>query len=329
MCEKFLKYVRFGQHHYFEDHMLTEIDLHYLWHYTSVDSFIKIVNGKQLRFTDCLFLNDIGEFNYIFQVLKEYVKTRRKHADYVEYLTGIIDSDNYDFVPSLNKTKNGYKFTSGRYYILSGSSDSDSLPLWTYYSKTGKYDGYSLKIDISRVFHNFKKYEQGTIYAGKVEYNLHNQIEIIENTIDAIVSFNEGQIKKLDKNSLSEEEYFYQLNMLKDESDAEALDFLNACRLFFKNSKFAFESELRIAVLVSLEEINGNKCNAAFTSVNGVIKPSIGLSIESEFPIVSLNVGPMIDKKLAIMGIKRLFDGADLKIDKDFVIEKSKINIRY
>lgn len=329
MVEKRLEVVKLGLGSRFEEKMLKELNIQFLWHYTSSDSFIKIVNGKQLRYTDCLFLNDIEEFNYIFQVLDEYIKQNRKNADFIKFLSDAMDKDNYDFVPANIKLKNGYRFTSGRYYILSGSSNPDSLPLWTYYSKTGKYDGYSLKIDVTKVFHDFRKYGQGAIYAGRVEYDLQNQIEIIESVIDLLISENNSQIKKLDRNTLGEEDYSIEIDMLRDNLQSDALDFLNTCRLFFKNSKFSFESELRIAVLVSLEEINGNKCDAAFSSVNGIIKPSIGLSLEPEFPIAAINVGPMIDLELAKIGIRRLFEGSNIRMDKEFAIEKSDVNIRY
>ena len=41
------------------------------YHYTSVDALISILKNNSLRFTHCEFLNDIEEYNYIFDLLEE------------------------------------------------------------------------------------------------------------------------------------------------------------------------------------------------------------------------------------------------------------------
>ena len=328
MC-KSLNYVKAGPFEYFENHMLKECDVTHMWHYTSVSSFINIVKDKEIRFTDCLFLNDMDEYNYIFEVLEEYIKQKRLDYDFIKEYLYVFDKDNSEFLPTKLKSEHGFRFSNGRYYVLSGTSNPDSLPMWNYYSKDGKYEGYSIKIDIGKVFNNFLQYEQGIIYAAKVVYSLDEQLGIIEDMISAAHSSFNHQMKALKSEINDSEQLRDEHDRLVEELRNDILNFIGTCRLFFKNHQFEYESEIRIAILACTNEPNNLKFKPSFSSVNGVIKPSIGLSLEPDFPISSVVVSPIIDSELASKGVERLFESQNIKPPGDFKVEKSKINIRY
>ena len=42
-----------------------------MYHYTSANAIINIFKEKTIRFTNCLFLNDVQEYNYIVTLFKE------------------------------------------------------------------------------------------------------------------------------------------------------------------------------------------------------------------------------------------------------------------
>jgi hypothetical protein len=45
-----------------------------LWHYTSIDAFLKIVENKTIRATDMLFMNDREEFMHAREVVNRMVE---------------------------------------------------------------------------------------------------------------------------------------------------------------------------------------------------------------------------------------------------------------
>ena len=64
MDYKDLNVVKLGLGSNYKDELLIKNKIQNMWHYTSTDAFIQIVKGRQLRYTDCLFLNDIDVYNH-------------------------------------------------------------------------------------------------------------------------------------------------------------------------------------------------------------------------------------------------------------------------
>lgn len=109
-----------------------------MYHYTSADVLPLIVmeDAVKIRFTDYRFLNDTSEgeeFPSIFQSQLEHL-----------YNSGKINEEFYNEACKLSVDKN-----PSRLFVACFSENRDSLPMWNYYLKNGKYEGYSLGFDFS------------------------------------------------------------------------------------------------------------------------------------------------------------------------------------
>lgn len=94
-----------------------------VFHYTSPDAFLSIMNDGKLRFTDRNYLNDTSEGKYIFDLCLENSKTICE--GYEAYEQG--------FVEACMEMKS--RFEEIRLvYQCSFSTDPDSLCLWNYYT---------------------------------------------------------------------------------------------------------------------------------------------------------------------------------------------------
>ncbi len=127
-----------------------------VFHYTSPDSLVEIINAKQLWFSrfDCL--NDTGEGKYIQEIYARVLDKLRSEnqidGDFLNKVEGVKPSYCRFFrQPGKQGTKSddgvtvyeGFDVTT-KPYICCFSKEDDSLPMWNYYSKNGSYEGYNI-----------------------------------------------------------------------------------------------------------------------------------------------------------------------------------------
>lgn len=293
-------------------------------HYTSLEGLLNIVSNKRLRFTDCTYLNDIEEFNYIKKVLEKCFMNDvdSKLRRIIEKL--VLDDfkeDNNDYLFMPNKGKISMK--EAKYYVLSGSVECDELPMWVYYSKSEGYRGYSVNIDIDELIKQFDGIE-GLLLHGLVEYDFNRQVEIIESCIRA---FNdEYEMKAKPFKGKTDEDSVQSLDILIDEFQESLFDLIRKMRLFFKSADFKHEKEYRIAILVRPDD---NKIKKTYFVKNGVIVPCASVELEENLPINSVIVGPTMEFELANIGLRDLFINYHVKNANKISITKSKIRVRY
>ena len=108
----------------------------FIYHYTSQDAFLGIVNSKTLWATDILYLNDSAEFTYAVQlfceVLEEYANDEKYET--VQYLREGLTTVPY-----------GVHFAA--IYVASFSGDGDLLSQWRAYCPPGS--GFSIAFHTS------------------------------------------------------------------------------------------------------------------------------------------------------------------------------------
>ena len=96
-----------------------------LYHYTSMSNLLKILESEQLWATSSLYLNDVSETRYFWELLKieaeDYVASNPKHEGAL--LVAVCTQRSTDFLE--------YPFT------VSFSADDDSLPQWRSYCAQG------------------------------------------------------------------------------------------------------------------------------------------------------------------------------------------------
>lgn len=296
-----------------------------IYHYTSTEAVINILNNGCIRFTNCLFLNDEEEFYYFGNLLEDILKDKEvseKIKESIKQLKEYLIDDNHDSFICRDSKSQKISLHEGEYYIFSCSTDDDSLPMWNYYVKNSNYSGYSLKINKSKMLENFNDLVCECII-GQIVYNKKEQksfiINYIQNEID---SFNE-KMKQLDKD---DEEYSLYEDSFIGDYQQSIYELVKYVRLFFKDNAFKHEKEYRIVLLTDV----GNGVKKVYNAKNGIVTPciEIGLDLKEKNPFNGIKVSPTIDFNLCKKGLLDLLHKVGINKD-DFSISQSKIKIRY
>ena len=97
-----------------------------VYHYCSIDSLIKIVEGKSLKFSDIKKSNDYKEIELMWQGYSEFIKTNSKNSD---------------VIPSLDYFKNEQMNVTD-FLVCCFSNTKDALHLWNCYANKGVAIGF-------------------------------------------------------------------------------------------------------------------------------------------------------------------------------------------
>ena len=283
------------------------------YHYTSTEALINIIKNGTLRFTNCMFLNDEEEYNYIFNVFDSIVSENIEDDihSFIESMKGRITRENQEILLPGGKLFLPLNEAFATYYVLCGSIEGDSIPLWNYYVKNGMHYGYALQMDTLEISKELTGID-GKFLFGKIIYDLDEQKSIIKNYI-AYLNV------KYSVNS----EYFDDKAI--DEYQCDFFDFIQAIRLFFKDKSFKHEDEFRIALLVRNSDTNVDK---GYFARNGVITPYINIRFADRVPINKITVSKSVDENIGTLGLKDLLEYKSYNLDK-VVIEKSNVKMRF
>ena len=256
-------------------HKISRITDNELFHYTSIASMKSIIENKQFWVTRADFLNDPSEIIYfgdfMQQIIEDYRETQSISAD---WLNGL-----YNYYGTSFRTE-----YPSNYYVLSLSTDRDSLAMWNYY---GKNDGYNIGIDSNR-FLSALKNSPYKFFNGSVIYDSEHQKKIITDELKHahnywISSHHQGsaQFASIMINSL----------MMR----------FSVYALFFKHNGYRVESEYRIVF------INPGDFDVHFRTDHGVFTPYIVIPTTTteneEFPLHSVTIGPLIKHEYAKKGL--------------------------
>ncbi|MCQ2386931.1 MAG: DUF2971 domain-containing protein [Clostridia bacterium] len=199
-------------------------DKNSIYHYTSVEGLIGIITSGKIRFTEYSYLNDSTEGDYIFSVLKSMLNNKISYdKEFKDKIVEHIDkNDYYDVYPDKDM----------KYFISCFSLNSDSLPMWNYYSKTQGYninfDFYDIKQEIKKI--HIKYYPNVFFESYTVLYETEIQKEFL--------------IEHLN--------YVYDV-WKKEKSDfiiSFMLNYLNSIKFAFKHPAFQQEQEVRFVYKV-------------------------------------------------------------------------------
>lgn len=297
-----------------------------VYHYTSPDGLLGILqeDGPVLWFSQYDSMNDTTEGVHVIAVYqsvcsellaREEIDATFYHAIYdVEpmakrmflYNLKQLKEDN----PSANPT-DYCRFEDNQKYICCFSKKRDSLPMWNYYTKGDKYEGYN----IGFCFWRTRQWDVQDCYGKGYDFDLFTVIyddkekkEIIQTKIKELYSFykkspNEGVLTRI-QNILS---YF-----------------LEALGLKFKQDCFQHEQEVRAILTVPK---NSNKFKVEYRSKAGYIIPYIKIPFPAEI-VSGITVGPLLNDQGAVRNIKQFVRGRHY-IFGDADIHTSKIPIRY
>lgn len=269
-----------------------------IYHYTSADGLHGILSSGTLFFTDSLFLNDRSERKDFYLILKDYIQNSDLDEDFKNLVWNRYFGKN-DYISKYLKRARPSDGAASRYFVLSCSKSSDSLPMWNYYTHSVNASGYNIHFDAEKLIAQIKAHpliqllETRHIYMPSVLYR-----EIIYN-------------RKQKSREIAELLHRSQREFKEQENETilRKLDLsFEGMSLFYKDSAFSHEKELRIVIATDNESVHGiseNQQNGCyqFRKVRGVQVPHLNLEVlEKGKVITGVTAGPALDKELAANG---------------------------
>lgn len=272
-----------------------------MYHYTSSPIIPRILRAQSdalcLRFTDYRFLNDKSEGEELtvqFQAVLQKL-----------FALGEISKEFYAEVIRQRAT---VKADSNKFYVMCFSQEKDSLPMWNYYLKDGKYQGYSLGFDFD--FQDL--FSKKAIFKRKVIYDDRAKQTIIGNLILQAATDEHITLSVTERCRLL-------LNAVGD------------LALVMKKSCFAHEHEVRL--ILDIEAATRSDADAFSCSevrhvdTNGVFVPYCNVTWNDKSVLKEICYAPTMPEQTEL-GLRSLLDtmGYDSKTIR---ITPSDIPVRY
>lgn len=246
-----------------------------LYHYTSPKGIESILrgNGIELRFTRIDCLNDVTEGNsittYYENVCKQLLTNKDIDGQFYHSIVDLLPKQELVFLygSGLPVGADGiaykdYYIAEYITYVFCFSKHADSLPMWNYYLKEGKYEGYSLGFSTSELKNKFHYNSIRWDFISEfvvVEYDDCEKDDILKDYIQALYRFREQDDP--------------QLSRIKAAISRELFKW----RYAFKPECFSHEEEARLLIHVPLNEqkeslASFTKRQLTFDDDNGIPK---------------------------------------------------------
>ena len=272
-----------------------------MYHYTSSPIIPRILQTHDeticLRFTDYRFLNDKSEGE---EIMIQFCTVLRRLSE-----LGEITSEFYD---EAMRQKDNSASRPNTFYVMCFSDEKDSLPMWNYYLKDGKYQGYSLGFDFrfEEFFGEKAIYKRKVIYDDRAKQTLIGHL-ILEAATNESVSLSVAQRCEL------------------------LLGAVGDLALVMKKSCFAHEHEVRLILDKALVPPSGTD---AFTcseirhvDTNGVFVPYCNVSWNDKSVLKEICYAPTMPKQTEL-GLSSLL--STMGYDHQTIqITPSEIPVRY
>lgn len=297
-----------------------------IYHYSSPQGLLGILQDECLKlwFSQYDSLNDTSEGIHVVEVYRDVCKhllDEKKISDFfyqeicdvTPSLNGVFFHVNRDLVSSDEPVNLSNYCSIGKEqkYICCFSKDPDSLPMWNYYSKNGRYEGYNIEVSFESILHgelsDFNR--NGYLFdLFTVIYDNQEKKHIIQDAIERLYSYFKTQhdeivIVKI-KRTLAE--------------------FLKHLSLKFKNSCFIHENEVRAILTIPQDN---NPFPIKYREKAGYIIPYIEFKLPKKI-ISGITVGPLINGAMATENIKKFIEYRGYSICPEN-IRSSSIPIRY
>lgn len=294
-----------------------------LYHYTSSDAIINILNKDGIHFRlsryDCL--NDMSEGKVAIEIQNLVCAELEKEFPQEKHTLDKISKMRPDFktffiktYPNNDSDKPSIKLRIfhkvATPYILSFSELNDSLPLWNYYLKNQQYEGYNIGLGV----------------IGKKISILNSQmtpVDILFGYEFKEIIYNENMQKELVKNTI-----INIINSSETFNADEYMSHLNEWSMQFKKSVFKHEKETRLICYLPSEILDDDfKDNVIkFKSIHGMIIPYIEMLINDKSVLKTITIAPLVRSDIAQKTLKLFLDENEYD---DVVVKKSELPIRY
>lgn len=284
-----------------------------LYHYTSLNGFLSIIETQSLFFSNVNFLNDSKEIKHgVDIVLKAIEEIEENEGSDILYKM----KDNINLLYESEK------------YVTCFSKDGDLLSQWRAYGNNGK--GISIGFEFSNLTDSFDKYLTGT----HIEYDEKIQIESIKEYINLIIKFYKSIEDNYDWNGQDFNNLVAKL----------IITFFNNVIYSFKHPSFIDEREYRLQLEIDNNMYKKEDIELKFRATENLIIPYTIIKNDyisyletkvpnetepifslKKLPISKIIIGPSLDYETVKSGIKKfLFEKGYKEID----IEKSNVPYR-
>lgn len=289
-----------------------------VFHYTSPNGLMGILQSGNFHFTKYNLLSDFSEGKDIVHIFKEIIRGYKNNNELEEGFFEILkNADTYltkwdpDFRREIHvftekdqpHRKKNIRCTP---YLCCFSLNPDSIPMWSYYVKGEKYEGFNIGVSSLRALLPSK--ENGyDITLHNVIYEDDKKRELLKKGIDELYN---TLYKKVSESAIT----------------FLVIEILNTFRLVFKKETFSHEEEVRAILWIPDEpQVYWRKFEVKFRSKGALIIPYVEHEYEKN-NIETIMIGPVLDKGSAQEGVKALIDSCGLS---DVDIEHSNAPLRY
>jgi hypothetical protein len=306
--------------------LLDEIDEKYtkpyqgklISHYTNINSLISIISTGHFWASNSMFLNDKSEIIHIRSIIKNNIKRYFPKKDTTEFSKWVLNI----FDKLINQV-------SINTFIISFSTEHDSLPLWSNYSFNY---GCSMNLSCNDIKSNIDINNQ-SILSNNIQSQKINNIV----TYQGLVTYDNLTKSKIVNEYLKILNFHLKIIPLRSIREIESNKWIIPimrcifARLFIialLTKKNYFESEKEFRFICNVD-VKSQSSLLNFRESNGLIIPYIkvnSLLINEKLPIISITIGPRNNVDKAKAGLRNFLDS---KGYTDVKILKSKIPLRY
>lgn len=287
---------------------MTADDPKILYHYTTAQGLLGILESNVLWASDLSYVNDFSELKYTEKLIKdEWTKAAESDPDLMEPALGNPFSQNVNL-------KGGFLETKLAAYAVSFCVEGDQLSQWRAYAQKGT--GYAVGFDTEQL-------RSAQAVLGEVVYQPDEQIRGIRPAIQKYVE-DIGIWRK----NLSTFEKDQLLSLLVDLIKRFLRDTFPLF-FFFKDPVFSEEREWRLVAPRAYGDVE----NVHFREMQGTVVPYIQIKIptpdpikKDRLPMVEVVQGPLTDPALGEKSLRLL-----LKKHKyeDVQVRQSRVPIRF
>ena len=271
-----------------------------IYHYTSADGLHGILSSGILYFTDSLFLNDRHERKNLYLVLEKHLRKFDLEKGFREALENRYFGDN-DYISRNLRAVSPADAKTSRYFVLSCSENSDSLPMWNYYTRSKYAAGYNLHLDTQELLRQLMQHPVvRDLNTGKL-----GQRSMLHGRIIYDEALKIRQLWALLEQTCRE--WSQRTSPGQKESVLKQLDrSFEETSLFYKDSAFSHEREARMVIASDNGHVHRLGAPAyLFRKVRGVQVPYLAVDVlEKSRAISGVTAGPALDKEMAVNGVE-------------------------
>jgi len=270
-----------------------------IFHYTSPEAFLSIVGEDkiELRFTrnDCV--NDKSEgINIISsyqKVCNDLLEQKEIDEEFIKNIYELKIQDKHLFLDSIQD--DGTLIMSNKTYavfLCCFSLNEDSLPMWNYYVKNNRYQGYCLGFRQNMI----EDYNRGMLLYPSYHIDT-KKVIYSESTKDAIFI-------KLIKDC-----YYYLKNGGEIENVIGIIQYLlTNAQFVFKSECFSHEQEVRFILHIPMDNEQDDKekkFSVNYTTKHGYVTPYVTVPFEKHY-LEKIVIAPLSEKELSINTVNAL-----------------------